>query len=62
MLYDCRKKKVHVTLTPTALANLAELAKVAALSRSETLERLLRHTPAHEGLVLNNANWLASHD
>jgi len=58
MLYDRRKQKVHVTLTPTALANLAELAKVAELSRSETLERLLRHIPPYEGLVLNNANWL----
>lgn len=58
MLYDHRKEKVHVTLTPQAQANLVELAKVAELSRSETLERLLRHIPAHEGLVLNNANWL----
>lgn len=61
MLYDHRKEKVHVTLTPQAQAKLVELAKVAELSRSEALERLLRHTPAHEGLVLNNANWL-SHD
>lgn len=57
MLYDQPKRKIHFTLTPTALDRLRELATNAELSRSETLERLLRSTPAHEGLVLCNENW-----
>jgi len=57
MLYDQPKRKIHFALTPTALDRLRELATNAELSRSETLERLLRSTPAHEGLVLCNENW-----
>jgi len=57
MLYDQPKRKIHFALTPTALDRLRELATNAELSRSEALERLLRSTPAHEGLVLCNENW-----
>lgn len=60
MLYDQPKRKIHFALTPTALSRLCALAASADLSRSETLERLLRSTPAHEGLVLCNENW--NHD
>ena len=60
MLYDQPKRKIPFALTPTALSRLCALAASADLSRSETLERLLRSTPAHEGLVLCNENW--NHD
>jgi len=51
-LHGERKQKVHVTMTPTAMARLDEIAFNAQLSRSETLERLIRSTPPYEGLVL----------
>lgn len=57
MLYDQPKRKIHFALTPTALSCLKDLAANSELSLSETLERLLRSTPAHEGLVLCNENW-----
>jgi mRNA-degrading endonuclease RelE of RelBE toxin-antitoxin system len=58
MLYDEPKKKMHVAITPSALKRLDNLASQAEQSRSETLERLLRSTEPHEGLVLHDYNWL----
>jgi len=51
-LHGERKRKVHVTMTPTAMSRLDEIAFNAQLSRSEALERLIRSTPPYEGLVL----------
>lgn len=51
-LYGERKRKVHLAITPSALSRLDEIATSATLSRSETLERLIRSTPPYEGLVL----------
>lgn len=41
--YGEQKKKINLTLTPTAIAILTDLAKRSQLSRSETIEQLLRN-------------------
>ena len=41
-LYDEVKKRVNLTLTPTAIAGLDELAKELHLSRSELVEQIAR--------------------
>lgn len=41
--YGEQKQKINLSLTPTAIANITELAKEAGLSRSETIEQLFRN-------------------
>ena len=40
--YGEQKQKINLSITPTAIANLTEVAEQAGLSRSETIERLFR--------------------
>lgn len=51
-LHDSPKIKRHFTLTDTAFTHLSDIAKTAQLSRSETLERLIRSTAQWEGDAL----------
>jgi hypothetical protein len=48
-LYEGGKQRRHFTLTTSAFNHLSSIAKDAELSRSETLERLIRCTPITEG-------------
>jgi metal-responsive CopG/Arc/MetJ family transcriptional regulator len=41
-LWDEMKKRVNITLTPTAIAGLDELAATEGMSRSEFVERIGR--------------------
>lgn len=50
--YSEPKRKVHLSLTNEACSRLSAISEVAGLSKSETLERLLRNTEPYEGLVL----------
>lgn len=52
------KRRRHITLTDTAFSHLKEIAHEARLSNSETLERLVRSTPAWEGrTTLTDDAW-----
>lgn len=51
-IYGERKEKRHFALTPFALSRLQDIAASAGLSKSETLERLIRQTEPYDGLVL----------
>jgi hypothetical protein len=56
--YEGGKQRKHFTLSETAYAHLSSIASSAGLSRSETLERLIRSIPAWEGAAsLSNAAW-----
>jgi hypothetical protein len=56
--YDSPKTKRHFTLTQDAFKHLVNIASEAKLSRSETLERLIRATPVWEGSAsLSNGAW-----
>jgi hypothetical protein len=56
--YEGGKQRKHFTLSETAYAHLSSIAASAVLSRSETLERLIRSVPAWEGAAsLSNAAW-----
>lgn len=41
--YGEQKKKLNLTLTPTAIALISDLAEKLDLSRSETIEQLFRN-------------------
>ena len=41
--YGEQKKKLNLTLTPTAIALLADIASKVELSKSEAVEQLLRN-------------------
>lgn len=61
--YEGGKQRKHFTLSETAFAHLSRLASSAMLSRSETLERLIRSTPLFEGsATLSNNAWPACID
>jgi len=47
--YGEMKKGRHLSLTDTAFNHLNNIAHEARLSKSETLERLIRSTPIWEG-------------
>jgi hypothetical protein len=52
------KKKRHFTLSDEAYKHLYEMAQDARLSRSETLERLIRSVPCWEGSAsFSNEAW-----
>lgn len=51
-LYEGGKQRRHFTLSLKTFDHLSLIAKDAELSRSETLERLIRSTPAMEGSIL----------
>ena len=57
-IYDGGKRRRHFTLSDQAFDHLTAIAHSGALSRSETLERLVRSTHAEEGsLLLSDAAW-----
>lgn len=61
--YEGGKQRKHFTLSETAFAHLSKIATAAKISRSETLERLIRSVPAWEGRVaLANDTWPACID
>lgn len=56
--YDGGKHKRHFTLSQAAVDHLAAIAANAGLSRSETVERLIRATPVWEGSsCFSNGAW-----
>jgi hypothetical protein len=56
--YKGGKHKRHFTLSDAANEHLAAIAADARLSKSETLERLIRSTPIYEGsATLCNGAW-----
>ena len=56
--YTNPKTKKHFTLTQDAFDHLASIAAEARLSRSETLERIIRGTPVWEGSTsFANGAW-----
>jgi len=57
-LYEGGKQRRHFTLSNQAYDHLGLIAKDAGLSRSETLERLIRCQAVFEGgLVLSDEAW-----
>jgi hypothetical protein len=57
-LYKGGKQRRHFTLSLGTFDHLSLIAKEAQLSRSETLERLIRSTPVIEGSMLfSNTTW-----
>lgn len=61
--YEGGKKKRHFTISDTAYDHLTAIAADASLSRSETLERLIRSVPVWEGgFSFANEAWEASID
>jgi hypothetical protein len=56
--YEGGKIRKHFTLSEPAFAHLSSIAASAALSRSETLERLIRSIPVWEGAAsLSDDAW-----
>ena len=56
--YEGGKQRKHFTLSEAAHSHLSRIASAAMLSRSETLERLIRSVPVWEGRVaLSNTAW-----
>ena len=61
--YEGGKQRKHFTLSETAFAHLSSIAASAALSRSETLERIIRSTADWEGAALfSDDTWPFSID
>jgi len=57
-LYQGGKARRHFTLSEQAFAHLSNIATSAKLSRSETLERLIRSTQWWEGeAILADSAW-----
>lgn len=57
-LYEGGKRRRHFTLSDQAHDHLSAIAAEAQLSRSETLERLIRSVPKWEGIVsLADGAW-----
>lgn len=57
-LYAGGKVKRHFTLSQGAVDHLSAIASDAGLSRSETMERLIRSTPVWEGgATFSNGAW-----
>lgn len=57
-IYDGGKRRRHFTLSDQAYDHLTAIAHDGAISRSETLERLVRATDACEGSsLLSDAAW-----
>ena len=54
LIHGDPKKRRHLTLTDTAVAHLCDIAHEARLSKSETVERLIRSTPIWEGASFLN--------
>lgn len=62
-LYEGGKQRRHFTLSTTTFDHLSLIAKDAGLSRSETLERLIRSTAISEGsMLLSNITWPMAYD
>ena len=56
--YEGGKSRHHFTLSPQAYDHLTAIAKGAALSKSEAIERIIRSTASWEGeAMLANEPW-----
>lgn len=56
--YEGGKPRRHFTLSEQAFAHLSAIAHSAQLSRSETLERIIRSTQSWEGeAMLSDPAW-----
>lgn len=56
--YEGGKQRKHFTLSEAAHSHLSKIASAAMLSRSETLERLIRSVPIWEGCAaFSNTAW-----
>ncbi|MEG4009811.1 ribbon-helix-helix protein, CopG family [Microcoleus sp. Pol11C1] len=54
ILYDEKKQPISLTLTPTAIKKLAELALMVEDSRSQVIEQLLRNiTPTQAKKIID---------
>jgi metal-responsive CopG/Arc/MetJ family transcriptional regulator len=61
--YQGGKKRFHFSLTEDASKHLSDIASEAQLSRSETLERIIRSLPSWEGnMSFSNEAWSACID
>ena len=57
-IYDGGKRRRHFTLSDQAFDHLSAIAHDGAISRSETLERLVRSTDIGEGSsLLSDDAW-----
>jgi hypothetical protein len=57
-IYDGGKRRRHFTLSDQAFDHLTAIAHDGSISRSETLERLVRSTDVNEGSsLLSDAAW-----
>lgn len=62
-LYKGGKQRRHFTLSSDSFDHLSLIAEGAKLSRSETLERLIRSTAISEGsMLLSNTSWHMAYD
>lgn len=55
--YEGGKQRRHFTLSEQAFNHLGAIAAHAMLSKSETLERLVRSFAAWEGTILSQDTW-----
>ena len=58
-IYDGGKRRRHFTLSDQAYTHLTAIARDSGISRSETLERLVRSTDISDGssFLLSDAVW-----
>jgi hypothetical protein len=57
-IYDGGKRRRHFTLSDQGYAHLTAIAQDGGISRSETLERLVRSTDISDGSsLLSDAAW-----
>jgi hypothetical protein len=55
--YEGGKQRRHFTLSDQAYAHLSAIAGEARLSRSETVERILRSYSFYEASIISDAIW-----
>lgn len=56
-LYEGGKRRRHLTLSDQAYAHLSAISSAAELSKSETVERILRGFSFYEADILRDEIW-----
>ena len=56
-LYEGGKRRRHLTLSDQAYAHLSAISSAAQLSKSETVERILRSFSFYEADILRDEVW-----
>ena len=56
-LYEGGKRRRHLTLSDQAYAHLSAISSAAQLSKSETVERILRGFSFYEADILRDEVW-----